>query len=158
MATTFSGALALDHTAVAVHDFESVLPFYRDLLGGEVVFGRDVPANNYKFLQLRYPNGAQVELIAPLGESGFMHDFLAKHGEGPHHLTFLVADLRVAVAAAREAGIGWASVRGTVHTGAIGYYTSRIAAAGMAAVGVVAGIPQMAYEGARGVAVATSPR
>ena len=26
-----------------------------------------------------------------------------------------------AVACAREAGIGWASVRGTVHTGAIGY-------------------------------------
>jgi methylmalonyl-CoA/ethylmalonyl-CoA epimerase len=98
------GVLAFDHTAVAVHDFESVLPFYRDLLGGEVVFGRDVPASNYRFLQLRYPNGAQVELIAPLGESGFMHDFLAKRGEGVHHLTFIVADLKAAVAAAREAG------------------------------------------------------
>jgi LDH2 family malate/lactate/ureidoglycolate dehydrogenase len=62
-----------------------------------------------------------------------------------------------AVTAARECGIGWASVRGTVHTGAIGYYTSRAAAAGMAAVGVVAGIPNMAYAGARGAAVATSP-
>ena len=62
-----------------------------------------------------------------------------------------------AVSGARECGIGWASVRGTVHTGAIGYYTSRAAGAGMAAVGVVAGIPNMAYEGARGAAVATSP-
>jgi len=62
-----------------------------------------------------------------------------------------------AVAAARDCGIGWASVRGTVHTGAIGYYTSRVAAAGMAAVGVVAGVPNMAYAGARGAAVATSP-
>ena len=35
-----------------------------------------------------------------------------------------------AVAGARECGIGWASVRGTVHTGAIGYYTSRVADAG----------------------------
>src|SRR5512135_3730416 len=33
-----------------------------------------------------------------------------------------------AVAAARTCGVGWASVRGTVHTGAIGYYTSRAAA------------------------------
>jgi LDH2 family malate/lactate/ureidoglycolate dehydrogenase len=48
-------------------------------------------------------------------------------------------------------------VRGTVHTGAIGYYTSRAAQAGMAAVGVVAGVPNMAYAGARGAAVATSP-
>jgi len=62
-----------------------------------------------------------------------------------------------AVACARECGIGWASVRGTVHTGAIGYYASRIAAAGMAAVGVVAGVPNMAYPGAKGAAVATSP-
>ena len=62
-----------------------------------------------------------------------------------------------AVAGARECGIGWASVRGTVHTGAIGYYASRIADAGMAAVGVVAGVPNMAYAGAKGAAVATSP-
>ncbi len=62
-----------------------------------------------------------------------------------------------AVAAARECGVGWASVRGTVHTGAIGYYTSRVADARMAAVGVVAGVPNMAYAGARGAAVATSP-
>ena len=62
-----------------------------------------------------------------------------------------------AVSCAREAGIGWASIRGTVHTGAIGYYASRIADAGMAAVGVVAGVPNMAYVGAKGAAVATSP-
>jgi LDH2 family malate/lactate/ureidoglycolate dehydrogenase len=62
-----------------------------------------------------------------------------------------------AIAGARECGIGWAQVRGTVHTGAIGYYTSRIADAGMAGLGVVAGMPNMAYPGARGAAVATSP-
>jgi LDH2 family malate/lactate/ureidoglycolate dehydrogenase len=62
-----------------------------------------------------------------------------------------------AVAGARDCGIGWASVRGTVYTGSIGYYTSRVAAAGMAAVGVAAGMPNMAYAGARGAAVATSP-
>ena len=104
MPSPFSGVLALDHTAVAVYSFESVLPFYRDLLGGEEVYGRDVPASGYRFLQLRYPNGAQVELISPLGESGFLHDFLAKRGEGVHHLTFLVADLKEAVTAARAAG------------------------------------------------------
>jgi LDH2 family malate/lactate/ureidoglycolate dehydrogenase len=62
-----------------------------------------------------------------------------------------------AIAGARECGVGWASVRGTVHTGAIGYYTSRVADAGMAAVGVVAGVPNMAYAGAKGIAVGTSP-
>lgn len=73
---------------------------------------------------------------------------------GPVAMNRAVAE---ALSGARECGIGWASVRGTVHTGAIGYYTSQAAAAGMAAVGVVAGMPNMAYAGARGAAVATSP-
>jgi ureidoglycolate dehydrogenase (NAD+) len=65
--------------------------------------------------------------------------------------------VREAIAAARTAGIAWAAVRSTVHTGAIGYYTSRVAEAGMAGIGIVAGVPNMAYTGARGAAVATSP-
>jgi LDH2 family malate/lactate/ureidoglycolate dehydrogenase len=73
---------------------------------------------------------------------------------GPVAMNRAVAE---AVSGARECGIGWASVRGTVHTGAIGYYTSQAADAGMAAVGVVAGMPNMAYAGASGAAVATSP-
>jgi len=73
---------------------------------------------------------------------------------GPVALNRAVAE---AVSAARTCGVGWASVRGTVHTGAIGYYTSLAAESGMAAVGVVAGVPNMAYAGARGAAVATSP-
>lgn len=62
-----------------------------------------------------------------------------------------------AIAAARETGVAWAGVRGTVHTGAIGYYTSLALEAGMIGIGIVAGIPNMAYHGARGIGVATSP-
>ena len=65
--------------------------------------------------------------------------------------------MREAIAVARETGIAWAGVRGTVHTGAIGYYTSLALEAGMVGIGIVAGIPNMAYHGARGIGVATSP-
>ncbi len=65
--------------------------------------------------------------------------------------------VREAIGAARKTGVAWAAVRGTVHTGAIGYYTSLVAEAGMAGIGMVAGVPNMAYAGARGAAVATSP-
>ena len=69
----------------------------------------------------------------------------------------LVAAADEAIARARENGVGWVAVRETVHTGAIGYYTSRIADAGLIGIGIVAGIPNMAYQGAAGAAVATSP-
>jgi LDH2 family malate/lactate/ureidoglycolate dehydrogenase len=78
----------------------------------------------------------------------------AGQAPGPVALTRAIDE---AVALARTTGVAWATVRGTVHTGAIGYYTSRAAAQGMAAIGIVAGVPNMGYAGARGAGVATSP-
>jgi LDH2 family malate/lactate/ureidoglycolate dehydrogenase len=69
----------------------------------------------------------------------------------------LSAAMEAAIETARETGVAWAGVRATTLTGAIGYYTSRAAEAGMIGIGIVAGMPNMAYEGARGAAVATSP-
>jgi LDH2 family malate/lactate/ureidoglycolate dehydrogenase len=69
----------------------------------------------------------------------------------------LDAAMRAAIEKARETGIAWAGVRATTLTGAIGYYTSLAAEAGMIGIGIVAGMPNMAYEGAKGAAVATSP-
>ncbi|MGH7108700.1 MAG: Ldh family oxidoreductase [Acetobacteraceae bacterium] len=65
--------------------------------------------------------------------------------------------MQEAITTARTTGVAWAAVRGTVHTGAIGYYTSLAADAGMIGIGMVAGMPNMAYTGAKGAAVATSP-
>jgi ureidoglycolate dehydrogenase (NAD+) len=62
-----------------------------------------------------------------------------------------------AIKAARNTGIAWAAVRGTVHTGAIGYYASEVAQAGMIGIGLVAGVPNMAYAGSNAAGVATSP-
>jgi len=78
----------------------------------------------------------------------------ADRAPGPLALTLA---MREAITVARQTGVAWASVRGTVHTGAIGYYTSMAAAEGLAGIGIVAGVPNMAYEGARGAAVGTSP-
>ncbi len=62
-----------------------------------------------------------------------------------------------AIGKARAAGIGLALVRSTTHTAALGYYTSRAAREGLAAIAMTGGVPQMAYHGARGPAVSTSP-
>jgi LDH2 family malate/lactate/ureidoglycolate dehydrogenase len=69
----------------------------------------------------------------------------------------LQSAMTAAIDAARSSGVAWAAVRGTVHTAAIGYYAELAARQGMIGVGVVAGVPNMAYQGARGAAVATSP-
>ena len=81
---------------------------------------------------------------------------LVEAGGAPGPVALQTA-MTAAIEAARENGVGWASVRGTVHTGAIGYYAELAAAQGMIGVGIVAGIPNMGYHGARGAGVATSP-
>jgi catechol 2,3-dioxygenase-like lactoylglutathione lyase family enzyme len=96
--------LALDHTAIAVNELSAALPLYRDLLGGVPSGYERLSHKGFAWLTLRYPNGSQVELLAPTGP-GFLRTFLDRYGEGPHHMTFIVSDLRVAVERARAAGL-----------------------------------------------------
>jgi methylmalonyl-CoA/ethylmalonyl-CoA epimerase len=96
---------SLDHTAIAVRSLEAALPLYRDLLGGEPTELFVRPDKFFQTLTLRFPGGGGIELIAPLGDAGFVHDFLDKHGEGIHHITFLVDDLAASIAEARAAGL-----------------------------------------------------
>ena len=96
--------LALDHTAIAVRELSAALPLYRDLLGGVPTGYERISHKGFSWLTLRYPNASQVELLAPTGP-GFLRDFLDRYGEGPHHMTFIVQDLRLAVERARAAGL-----------------------------------------------------
>ena len=96
---------ALDHTAIAVRSIDAALPLYRDLLGGRPNGFERISHKGFTWLTLVYPNGSQIELLEPLGDSGFLHAFLSKRGEGVHHMTFIVGDLRRAVERARAAGL-----------------------------------------------------
>jgi LDH2 family malate/lactate/ureidoglycolate dehydrogenase len=78
----------------------------------------------------------------------------ADRAPGPVALTQAAA---MAVSYAHANGIGAVGVRRTVHTGAIGYYTSLIAEQGLIGIAFVAGLPNMSYTGVKGAAVATSP-
>ncbi|GAA1851051.1 hypothetical protein GCM10009836_33780 [Pseudonocardia ailaonensis] len=89
---------AFDHVAVAAPRIRDLLPLYGDLLGGRFAFGGDNPRVGYRALHLRYPDDRRVELMEPLPGSTFFDSFFARtRGGGVHHLTFVVADIRVAL-------------------------------------------------------------
>ena len=98
------GVVALDHTAIAVRSIRGALPLYQDLLGGVPTGYERINAKGFRWMTLRYPNGSQVELLSPAGP-GFLQTFLDKHGEGLHHMTFIVKDVRQAVERAKAAGL-----------------------------------------------------
>jgi methylmalonyl-CoA/ethylmalonyl-CoA epimerase len=95
---------ALDHVAVAVRDVASAAALYRDVLGGEFLYGADQPDQGFRFVQYRFPGGGKVELVTPIRE-GFLTRFLDDRGEGMHHITLRVPDLRAQLDRLRGGGI-----------------------------------------------------
>ncbi len=86
----------LDHVALAVHDVAPTMNQLIGGLGGTLLSGGD--ASGFRAMQIRMGDltkGMTVELLEPwnLDRSDFLARFLARRGEGPHHLTFKVPNL-----------------------------------------------------------------
>jgi methylmalonyl-CoA/ethylmalonyl-CoA epimerase len=95
---------AINHVAVVVDDMEKSLKFWRDALGIELHELRDVPAEKSQvaFLPLA---GAEVELVMPTTEDSGIAKYLAKRGQGLHHLCLEVDDIEGMMAQLRSKDI-----------------------------------------------------
>lgn len=83
---------ALNHVAVVVEDMEKSLLFWRDALGIELHELRDVPAEQSQVAFLPVA-GAEVELVMPTTNDSGIAKYLAKRGQGMHHLCLEVDDI-----------------------------------------------------------------
>lgn len=83
---------AINHVAVVVEDMDKSLAFWRDALGIDLHELRDVPAEKSRvaFLPLA---GAEVELVMPTTDDSGIAKYLAKRGQGMHHLCLEVDDI-----------------------------------------------------------------
>jgi methylmalonyl-CoA epimerase len=82
----------IHHVAVVVRSIEDSLGLYRDLLGMPVEAVRDIPSDRVRIAFLGVGE-SKVELVEPTDDSTGVARFLAKHGEGFHHVCFEVANL-----------------------------------------------------------------
>jgi len=88
----------IDHIAVVVQDMEAALKVYRDALGLPLARLEDVPAEGVKVAFLPMPEGdGEVELVQPTDEESGIARFLAKRGQGIHHICFRVDDIQAAM-------------------------------------------------------------
>ena len=101
--TTIQGVI-LDHVAHAVPRWQDVWTRYAVDFGAEWNSGG--PGRGFAPGQLRFGNNARIEILMPHDPhlNDFLVRFLARHGPGPHHLTFKVPDLDLAIDLARSAG------------------------------------------------------
>jgi len=93
--------------ALAATDAVPALTRFVTELGGTVLSGGLYPG--FRPVQVRVGDarrGMTVELLEPwaVDQNDFLARFLARHGDGPHHLTFKVDDFDAAIAAAAATG------------------------------------------------------
>jgi methylmalonyl-CoA/ethylmalonyl-CoA epimerase len=83
---------AVNHIALVVEDMEQSLSFWRDALGIPLHELRDVPAEKSQVAFLPVA-GAEVELVMPTTDDSGIAKYLAKRGQGMHHLCLEVDDI-----------------------------------------------------------------
>ena len=93
----------IHHIAIVVNDLDEALAFYRDALGLEMSERRAVDAEGVEIAFLPAGEG-EIELLRPLSDEGGVARFLAKRGQGLHHVCLAVDDVAAAMARLQEAG------------------------------------------------------
>ena len=94
----------INHVALAVNDIDKSLAFWRDALGLELDELREVPAEAAQIAFL--PVGdSKIELVRPTRDDSGLAKYLAKRGEGMHHLCLETDDIEAMLAQLREKGV-----------------------------------------------------
>jgi methylmalonyl-CoA/ethylmalonyl-CoA epimerase len=94
----------VNHVAIVVTDMQKSLSFWRDALGLDLHELRDVPgeASQVAFLPLAE---AEIELVRPTTDDSGIAKYLAKRGEGMHHICLEVDDLPGMLAQLKARGV-----------------------------------------------------
>ncbi len=91
------------HIGVAVKSLDAAIPYYRDVLGLELVGIEAVPDQKIRAAVFNVGEST-IELIESTSPDGPVGKFVEKNGEGIHHLCFNVDDTAKALADAKEKG------------------------------------------------------
>jgi len=94
----------INHVAIAVEDMDAALEFWRDKLGLPLDHIEDVPsqASQVGFLPI---GEGEIELVQPTEADTGLAKYLAKNGEGLHHICIEVDDIVGMLVNLKEKGV-----------------------------------------------------
>ncbi|MBP7961323.1 MAG: methylmalonyl-CoA epimerase [Caldilineaceae bacterium] len=94
----------MDHVGIVVNSIDESLKTYRDQLGFTLLERVMIPEQKVEAAFLDAHNST-IELIAPTDAESGTARYLAKRGEGTHHIAYEVADLVAALAQLKADGV-----------------------------------------------------
>jgi methylmalonyl-CoA/ethylmalonyl-CoA epimerase len=93
----------LDHIAIVVEDLQAALGIYRDALGMALAGTQTIAEQDVDIAFL--PVGdSEIELLQPLTAESGIGRYLAKRGEGLHHICLEVDDIEATLADLKARG------------------------------------------------------
>ena len=99
----------IDHVGIACRDLASAVAFYESTFGLIVASREENAEQGVREALLRVadaPAGASyVQLLEPLGPDTPVGRFIARHGEGVHHIGYGVTDIEAALASIGATGV-----------------------------------------------------
>jgi len=99
----------IDHVGIACHDLAAKVAFYESTFGLAVVSVEVNESQGVREAMLEVSGGpagsSYVQLLEPLGPDTPVGRFLARRGEGVHHVGYGVADIHAALAAIGATGV-----------------------------------------------------
>lgn len=93
----------IDHVAIAVHDLDAAIEYYRSAFGARVAHRETVAHDGVEEALLAVAE-SYVQLITATRADSPVARFLERRGEGLHHVGYRVDDCRTALASMTAAG------------------------------------------------------
>jgi methylmalonyl-CoA/ethylmalonyl-CoA epimerase len=100
----------IDHIGIACRDLDATVEFYRATYGFEVAHTEVNEEQGVREAMLRISGtsdggASYLQLLEPTREDSAVGKWLAKNGEGVHHIAFGTPDVDADAAAVRERGV-----------------------------------------------------
>ncbi|HUF97353.1 MAG TPA: methylmalonyl-CoA epimerase [Ilumatobacter sp.] len=93
----------IDHIAIAVHDLEAAIAYYAEAFGAEVHHREVVESDGVEEALVKVAD-SYIQLTAATRDDSPIAKFLAKRGEGLHHVGYRVDNCAEALASMVAAG------------------------------------------------------
>ena len=94
----------LHHIGIAVQDLEEAVRLYRDKLGLRLDSIEEIPSERVRVAVL-FAGQQRIELLQGTGDDSAITKFIARRGEGIHHIAFEVDDAVAEIARLTEEGL-----------------------------------------------------
>ncbi|MPN21765.1 hypothetical protein SDC9_169145 [bioreactor metagenome] len=96
--------MKVEHIGIAVKDLDRAVAHYKSIFPEALYYDEPVADGSMKMVIVKGEN-IKLELMQPLKEDCAVGKFIAKNGEGMHHIAFEVEDINQSMENAKAKGI-----------------------------------------------------